>query len=131
MSDWTQHYHYEEINTLTTLQMDGFIAKEKMEEVNAKIDKMFDQMYFEGVNCEGYEPKWEVAKKAMLEGKCDEKVYHDYQLQLINGKLYHSFESDGFGTCEMTDCNSSEQGVNLYNGLCKNCAAIEEGPIDD
>ena len=91
---WTEHSYYSEISYLTNLQMEGFIAKDKMKEVDQKINAMFDEMYLEGVNCEGYEPKWEVVKKAMLEGTCADSVYHDYSIELKDGKLYHEGTND-------------------------------------
>tara|TARA_R100000458_G_C8135986_1_gene149063 strand:+ start:264 stop:665 length:402 start_codon:yes stop_codon:yes gene_type:complete len=125
---WTEHPYYEEISTLTRLSHDGHLNKKGREAYDKKIQEMFDEMYFNGWNTEGHEPKWESAKKAMLEG-CDEQVYRDYSLELIDGKLYHydDTESDGFGTCDMTKCNT-ETAVELWNGLCLDCH--RGGPID-
>ena len=131
---WTEHPYYEEISTLTRLSHDGHLNKKGREAYDKKIQEMFDEMYFDGWNTEGHEPKWESAKKAMLEG-CDEQVYRDYSLELIDGKLYHydDTESDGWGYCDTPDCKTpchatEGHGLELFNGLCYDCH--RGGPID-
>ena len=70
---WTEHPDYEEIATLTRLSMDGHLNKKGREDYDKRMQEMFDEMYFDGWNTEGHEPKWESAKKAVIH-RCIETI---------------------------------------------------------
>jgi hypothetical protein len=102
---WTSHYHYDEIASLTDVQFamreSGISNDDKaMKIIDDKINAMFDEMYLEGVNCEGYEPKWELVQEALTkvdsEGKFigNENILGDYGYFCIDGIVYEEWDSD-------------------------------------
>ena len=77
---WTEHYHYDEISTLTGIQMGdyGKVSKTSSNAIQKRIDEMFVECFADGHDLEGGEISLKDYQALRADGWKPKSEWQDY-----------------------------------------------------